>query len=57
MPSLPASGCQVENQDDQRRNQQKVDQATGDMKAETEKPYDQENHHNCPKHIRLLSAS
>jgi hypothetical protein len=27
------------------------------MKAETEKPYDQENHHNCPKHIRLLSAS
>jgi hypothetical protein len=26
------------------------------MKAETEKPHDQENHHYRPKHIRLLLA-
>ena len=56
LPPLPASGYQVENQDDQRHNQQKVDQTPGDMKAETEKPHDQENHHYRPKHIRLLSA-
>jgi hypothetical protein len=35
-----------------------VDQAAADMKAESQKPHNQKNHENCPKHICLsLRAS
>jgi len=53
----PSSGHQVEDQDQQRHNQQQVDQATGDMKAETQKPQNHQHYENCPKHMRLPSAS
>jgi hypothetical protein len=34
--STPASGQQVEYQDDQRQNQEKVNQAAGNMKTEAQ---------------------
>ena len=49
----PASGYEIENQHHYRDNKQKVDQAAADVKAEAEKPHDQQNHENCPKHISL----
>jgi len=53
-----AFGNQVEDQDHHSHNQQKVDQAAADMKAESQKPHNQKNHENCPKHICLsLRAS
>ena len=40
--SAAASGDQVEDQDDQRDHQQNVDQAAGDVKAESQKPQNQQ---------------
>jgi hypothetical protein len=55
-PAAPAAGDQVEDQNDQRYNQQKVNQAAGYMEAETQQPQNQENYENCPKHGCALSA-
>jgi hypothetical protein len=54
---MPASVDQAEEQDDKRYSQQQVDQAPGNIKAETEKPHDHNDYENRPKHIRLLSSS
>jgi hypothetical protein len=34
-----------------------MDQATGDMKTESKKPENKQDHDNRPKHVRPLSAS
>jgi len=48
---------QVDDQDDQRDHQQKVNQATGYVKAEAQKPQNKKNNENCPKHRQhTLSA-
>jgi hypothetical protein len=47
----PTSGHQVEDQDHHCDDQQKVDQGAADVKAEAEKPQNQHNHENCPKHM------
>jgi hypothetical protein len=47
---------QVDDQHDQGNNQQKVNQASGDVQAEAEKPENQEHHENCPKHCYLLRS-
>jgi hypothetical protein len=33
-----------------------VDQTTGYVKAETQKPQNQKHHKNCPKHVYLLCS-
>ena len=48
----PASGHQVNDQDHQCHNKQKVDQTTGNMQAETGMPHDQENRQYRPKRVR-----
>jgi hypothetical protein len=45
-----ASGHQVEDQDDQRNHQQNVNQTTGNVEAEAQKPQNQNDDKNCPKH-------
>jgi hypothetical protein len=45
-----ASGYQIEDQDDQRYDQQKVNQAAGNMKAETQEPQNEDDDKDCPKH-------
>jgi Sec-independent protein translocase protein TatA len=46
-----ASSCkEVEYEDDQSENQQEVNQTTPDMQAETEKPENQNDDKDCPKH-------
>jgi hypothetical protein len=50
-----ASRKQVEQQDEQRDHQQKVDQGAADVKAEAQKPQNKKNDENCPKHIRHTS--
>lgn len=52
----PASGDQVEDQDDQRDHQQKVNQTSGDVETETQKPQDQNDDENCPKHIFSVAS-
>jgi len=52
-----ASGDQVDDEDDQRDDQQKVDQAAGDVKAEAQKPQNQKDNENGPKHIRHTSLA
>jgi hypothetical protein len=49
-----SSAQQVNDQDYQTHNQEQVDQAAADMQAETQKPQDQKNNQNCPKHGNLL---
>ena len=51
-----ASGNQVDDEDDQRDDQQKVDQAAGDVKAEAQKPQHHKDDENCPKHMHSFSA-
>ena len=51
----PASGYEIEKQHHHRDNKQKVDQGAADVKAEAEKPHNQQNRENCPKHISLRS--
>lgn len=50
-----ASGDQVDDQEDQRDHQQKVDEATCYVKAEAQNPQNKKNDENCPKHIRHTS--
>jgi len=52
-----ATGDQVDDQDDQRHHQQKVDQGTGDVKAEAQKPQNQKNDKNCPEHLRYTLST
>jgi hypothetical protein len=52
----PASGQQVEDQDDHRQYQKKVNQAAGNMEAEAQEPENQKNHKDCPKHSYSFAA-
>ena len=47
---------QVNDQDYQSHNQKQMDQASPDVHTETEKPQDQQNNENCPKHVNLLCS-
>jgi hypothetical protein len=48
---LNSAACdQVDDQYDHSQHQQNVDKATGNVKAEAQKPQDQQNRENCPKH-------
>lgn len=52
-----APGEQVDDQDDQREHQQKVNQATGCVETETQKPQNKKNNEDCPRHRQhTLSA-
>jgi hypothetical protein len=51
-----ASGDQVEDQDDQRDHQQKVNQAPGYVETEAQNPQDQNDDEKCPKHIFSLAS-
>jgi hypothetical protein len=51
-----ASGDQVEDQDNDRHNDEKVNQGAADMESEAEEPQHQKNHEDCPEHIFLLRA-
>jgi hypothetical protein len=46
-----SSGYQVEDQDDQSHHQQEMNQAAGDVKAESEKPENQEDYEYRPEHF------
>jgi hypothetical protein len=52
LQSATASGDQVDDQNDQRDHQQKVNQAAGYVKAEAQNPQDQKDDENCPEHIQ-----
>jgi hypothetical protein len=52
-----ASGNQVDDQNNYSDHQQEVDQAACDVKAETEKPQNQKNDKDRPKHRFLLGQS
>src|SRR5579863_5220274 len=49
-----SSAHQVNDQNHQPNNQEHVDQGSADMQTETQKPQNQENSNNCPKHGNLL---
>jgi phage-related protein len=49
--SSPAQ--EVNDQNHQSHNQQYVDQASADMQTETQKPQNQKNNKNRPKHVNL----
>jgi hypothetical protein len=51
-----ASRHQVKDQDDHRHDQKDVDEAAGKVKAETQKPQNEKNYENCPKHGEPLLA-
>lgn len=51
-----ASGNQVDDQDDQCDHQQKMDQATGYVQGEAQKPQNEKDYEDCPEHIHTLSA-
>jgi hypothetical protein len=55
--NAPPPGDQVVDQDYHRHNQQKVDQPTGDMEAEAQKPQDQNDYEDRPKHVHLQLLS
>jgi hypothetical protein len=46
----PSAGDQVEDKDDQRYDQEKMNQAAGYMKAEAQEPQNQNDNKNCPEH-------
>lgn len=48
-----SSAKQVEEKDYQRYNQQEMDQAAGDVKAEAENPHDENDNKDCPEHRHL----
>jgi hypothetical protein len=48
------SAHQVNDQNHQPHNQEQVDQGSADMQTETQKPQNQKNNKNCPKHEGLL---
>ncbi len=45
-----AAGDQVVDQDDDRYHDEDVDEPAADVKSETQKPQDQKNDKDCPKH-------
>jgi hypothetical protein len=49
-------GDQVDDQDDERYDQQKVNQADGGMEAETQQPENQNDAKDCPKKLRAASG-
>jgi hypothetical protein len=51
-----ASGYQVEDKNDHRQYQEKVNESAGHMEAETEEPENQKNHKDCPEHNYSLAA-
>jgi hypothetical protein len=51
-----ASADQVEDQDDQRDHQQKMYKAAGYVETETQKPQNQNDDQNCPKHIFSIAS-
>jgi hypothetical protein len=52
----PAPADQVDDQDDHGDDEKKVNQAAGDVEAETQEPQDQNDYKNCPEHRILFSA-
>ena len=50
-----SSAQQVNDQNHQTNNQKQVDQTAADMQTEPQKPQDQKNYENRPKHCNLLS--
>jgi hypothetical protein len=48
----PASGYQVKDQNDQGYNEQNMDQSSGNVKGETEKPQDENDDEYCPEHFQ-----
>jgi hypothetical protein len=53
--NTPSSRHKVENQNDQRHHQQKVNQTTGYVEAEAQQPQNENDHKNCPEHRHLLA--
>ena len=50
-----SSGDQVEDEDDDSEDKQKVDETSADVKAEAEQPEDDKDDHNRPKHSEVFS--
>jgi len=48
-----ASAQQIDDYNYQGYDQQQVDKTSTDVKAESEKPQNRQNHDYCPKHVRL----
>ena len=48
----PASADQVDDQDDHSDDEKEVDQAAGDVEAETQDPQNQQNYKDSPEHSR-----
>ena len=55
-PLHSPAAYQVDDEYDHSYNQQQVNKAACDMKAESQEPHNYEDDENCPKHIRLLST-
>jgi demethoxyubiquinone hydroxylase (CLK1/Coq7/Cat5 family) len=55
LENAAASGDKVEDQNDQCYEQQKVNQAAGNMKAEAQQPKNQNDHKNSPEHMHLFN--
>jgi hypothetical protein len=53
MRNLASSGYQIKDQDDQRNHQQEMNEAAGDVKTESEKPENQQDHEYCPEHFEF----
>jgi hypothetical protein len=51
-----SSAQQVDDQNHQPHNQQQVDQTSAHMQTETQKPQNQKNNQNGPKHVTLLCS-
>jgi len=51
--SRSPSAQQIDDQHHEPHNQEYVDQAATDMETETQKPQDEKNNKNCPKHGNL----
>ena len=48
--SGPSPAYQVENKNNQRYNQEKMNKSAGNMEAETQKPQNENDYKDCPKH-------
>jgi hypothetical protein len=53
----PPARKQVDNEHDERDDQQYVYQAAGDMKAEAQKPKDQDDYKDRPQHAPLQAMT
>jgi hypothetical protein len=51
-----AAAYQVNDQQHQSNHQQQVNQTSGHVEAETEKPQNQKHNENCPQHFDLLRS-